>query len=126
MHSVSLIKKNMKSSEILALLPHKLEYMPKIATSTQEPTRQYLKAFQEFIKYQAMTITPTDPVLGFLGLVINDSSCIKLSDNQISFIPPANPGKAPPYATGLTATHITEGIRRYNISREEYRTFREF
>ena len=73
-----------------------------------------------------MEINSTDPILGFLGLVINDSSYIKLSDNQTSCIPPDDQGQASPDATGFTAPQITEGIRRYNILREEYRTFCEF
>ncbi len=47
----------MKASDILALLPIKPEAMPKIATSTQEPTRLTLKQFQECIQDQAMAIT---------------------------------------------------------------------
>ena len=62
-----------------------------------------------------MAITSTDPVLRFLGLVINVSSYITLSDNQTSFIPPADPEQSPPDATGLTTPQITEGIRIYNI-----------
>ena len=50
-----------------------------------------------------MSITSTDLVLCFLGLVINDSSYITISENQISFIPPADPVQAPPDATGITA-----------------------
>ena len=65
-----------------------------------------------------MEITSAYPVLGFLGLAINDSSYITLSDNQTPFIPPADPVQAPHDATGLTAPHITEGICGYNISCE--------
>jgi hypothetical protein len=68
----------MKVSDILALLPFKLEDMPKIANSTQESTRKSLKSFQECIQDQAMAITCTDPTLGFLGLVISDNSYITL------------------------------------------------
>jgi hypothetical protein len=116
----------MKASDILALLPLKLEDMPKIATSTQEPTRQSLKAFQECIQDQAMAITSSDPILGFLGLVIQDSSYITLSATQTSFTPPADPGTAPPDTAGLTAFQISEGVRRYGIERDEFKTFCEF
>jgi hypothetical protein len=101
----------MKASDILALLPFKLEDMLiKLTTSTQEPTRQSLKAFQECIQDQAMAITSADPILGFLGLVITDNSYITLSTNGASFTPPIGPGIAPPNPTGLTAYQITKGI----------------
>ena len=54
-----------------------------------------------------MEINSTDPILGFLGLVINDSIFVTLSYNKTSFIPPAHPGQASPDATGLSATHTT-------------------
>jgi hypothetical protein len=116
----------MKASDILALLPVKLEDMPKIATSTQEPTRQSLKAFQECIQDQAMAITSSDPILGFLGLVIQDSRYITLSATQTSYTPPTDPGAAPPDTAGLTAFQISEGVRRYSIERDDFKTFCEF
>jgi len=68
----------MKASDILALLPFKLEDMPKIATSTQEPTRLSLKVFQECIQDQAMAITSSsETLLGFLGLVLKNASCLE-------------------------------------------------
>jgi hypothetical protein len=82
----------MEASDILALLRFKLEDMPKIATSTQEPTRKSLKSFQECIQDQAIAITSTDPILGFLGLVISDNRYITLLENQTSFAPPLDPG----------------------------------
>ena len=102
--------KTMKASNILALLPSKLEDMPKIATSTQKPTIQYVKVFQECIQYQAMAITSIDPLLGFLGLFIKDSIYNTLSEKEISFIPLADPGQSPPDATGTTAPQITKCI----------------
>jgi hypothetical protein len=116
----------MKASDILALLPFKPEDMPKIATSTQEPTRKSLKAFQECIQDQAMAITSTDPTLGFLGLVIPDNRYITLSENQNSFVQPPDPGPTPPNPEGLTAFQITENVRQYGVAREERKTFCEF
>jgi hypothetical protein len=116
----------MKASDILALLPVKLEDMPKLATSTQEPNRQSLKAFQECIQDQAMAITTTDPILGFLGLVITDTSYVTLSATGVSFAAPIDPGPAPPDPTNRTAFQITEDIRQYNVAREEFKTYCEF
>jgi hypothetical protein len=65
----------MKASDLLALLPVKPEAMPKIATSIQEPTRLTLKSFQECIQDQAMA-SANEPTLGFLGLVLKDSSYV--------------------------------------------------
>ena len=116
----------MKASDILALLPFKPEDMPKLATLTQEPNRQSLKAFQECIQDQAMAITTADPILRFLGLVIKDSSYITLLNTGVSFTAPIDPGVAPPDPTDLTAIQITEGIRQYNLASEESKTFCEF
>lgn len=117
----------MKASDIVALLPSKLEDMPKIATSTQEPNRQTLKIFQECIQDQAMAITSSDSILGYLGLVLKDSSFITLSANGTSFVEPIDPGNNPPAApTPATAAQIAELLRRFNIDREEYKTFCEF
>jgi hypothetical protein len=116
----------MKASDILALLPFKPEDMPKLATSTQEPNRQSLKAFQECIQDQAMAITTADPILGFLGLVIKDSLYITISTTGASFTAPIDPGTVPPDPTGLTAVQLTEAIRQYNLEREEFKTFCEF
>jgi len=78
----------MKASDIVALLPSKLEDMPKIATPTQEPNRQTLKVFQECIQDQAMAITTSDAILGYLGLVLKEESYITLSINGAAFVEP--------------------------------------
>ncbi len=76
----------MKASDILALLPVKPEAMPKIATSIQEPTRLTLKSFQECIQDQAMAITSAnEPTLGFLGLVLKDSSYVTINNGTTLF-----------------------------------------
>jgi hypothetical protein len=116
----------MKASDILALLPFKLEDMPKLATSTQEPNQQSLKAFQECIQDQAMAITTANPILGFLSLVIKDSSYITISTNEASFTAPIDPKMAPPDPTDLTAAQITKGNCQCNIARHEFKTFCEF
>ena len=117
----------MKASDILALLPVKLEDMPKIATSTQEPTRLSLQSFQECIQDQAMAIiSTTEPMLGFLGLVLKDASYITISDNGISYIPPVNPGPSPIHAPTATGAQITEVSRIFTIKSEDYKTYREF
>jgi hypothetical protein len=116
----------MKASDILALLPFKPEDMPKLATSTQEPNRQSLKAFQECIQDQAMAITTADPILGFLGLVIKNSLYITIFTSGTSFTDPVDPGPVPPDPTGLTAVQLSEAIRQYNLEREEFKTFCKF
>ena len=116
----------MKASDILALLPFKPEDMPKIATSTQEPNRQSLKAFQECIQDQAMAITTADPILGFLGLVITDSIYMTRNNTGASFTAPINPGANPPDPTGLTGVQATELIRLYNLERADFKTYCEF
>jgi hypothetical protein len=100
----------MKASNLIALLPAKLEDMPKIATSTQEPNRQTLKVFQECIQDQAMAITSSDTLLGFLGLVLKDSSFVTLSDKGTSFTAPVNPGTTPPIIESGTAAQIAASL----------------
>jgi len=118
----------MKASDILALLPFKLEDMPKIATSTQEPTRLSLKAFQESsIQDQAMAITSSsEPLLGFLGLVLKNASFITLSNNGSSYQPSPDPGPSPTHAAGATAVQITETSRLFTVQRDHYKTYCEF
>jgi hypothetical protein len=116
----------MKASDIIALLPLKLEDMPKIATSNQEPNRLTLKIFQECIQDQAMAITTSDALLGFLGLVLKNDSFITLSANGTSFVNPVDPGPTPPIIVNGTAAQIAEGLRRFTAEREEYKTFCEF
>ena len=116
----------MKASDILALLPFKPEDMPKLATTTKEPNRQSLKAFQECIQDQAMAITTTDPILGFLGLVITDIKYVTLSNTGASFTAPLDPGVIPPDPTNLTAVQLAEAIRQYNLARDEFKTYCAF
>ena len=63
----------MKPDDMLELLPVRPEDIPKIATRTNKPTRESIKAFQESIQYQAMAITTCDHNLGFLGIVLQAS-----------------------------------------------------
>jgi len=117
----------MKASDILALLPVKLEDMPKIATSTQEPTRLSLKAFQECIQDQAMAITSaTEPMLGFLGLVLTNTRYITVSNAGASYIAPVDPGASPVHGANATAAQITETSRLFTIQRDHYKTSCEF
>jgi len=117
----------MKASDILTLLPFKLEGMPTIATSTQEPTGLSLKAFQECIQDQAMAITSSsEPLLGFLGLVLKNASFITLSNNGASYQPPPDPGPSPTHAAGATAAQITETSRLFTVQIDHYKTYCEF
>ncbi len=114
----------MKASDILALLPVKPSEMPQIATSTEPPTRQSLKIFQESIQDQAMAITTSDPILGFLGLVLKDTVFQTLNATATSYVPPMDPGTAPT-ATG-TAAVITEATRVFVINQDKYNTYVQF
>ena len=114
----------MKASDILALLPVKPSDMPQIATSTEPPTRQSLKNFQESIQDQAMAITTSDPILGFLGLVLQDSTYQTLSASGTSYAAPLDPGPAPS-ATGSAAV-ITEATRVFVLEKDEYNTYVQF
>jgi hypothetical protein len=114
----------MKASDILALLPVTPSGMPQIATSTEPLTSQSLKNFQESIQYQAMAITTSDPLLGFLGLVLRDSIFQTLSDPATSYTPPANPGNSP-NVTGTGAV-IAEATRVFIIKQDKYNTYVQF
>ena len=117
----------MKASDILALVPFKLEGIPKIASSIQEPTRPSLKAFQECIQDQAMDIaSSSEPLLGFLGLVLKNSSFITLSNIQAFYDSSADPGPAPVRVANATGAQITEVSRLFTIKMEDYKTYREF
>ena len=66
------------------------------------------------------------PLLGFLGLVLKDSSFITFTNNQASYIPPADPGPAPVHVANATGAQITEVSRLFTIKMEDYKTYREF
>ena len=114
----------MKASDILALLPVKPADMPQIATATEPPNRQSLQRFQESIQDQAMAITTSDPILGFLGLVLQDSIFQTLNATATSYAPPADPGVAPP-ATGTGAV-IAKNTRVFVIDLDKYNTYIQF
>jgi hypothetical protein len=114
----------MKASDILALLPSKSNDMPQIATSTEPPNPQYLQKFQESIQDQAMAITTSDPVLGFLGLFLKDSIFQTLNATAGSYAPPTNPGDSP-NATG-TAAVITKATQMFVINQDKYNTYLQF
>ena len=117
----------MKASDISALLPIKTEAMPKIATFTQEPTRLTLKSFQECIQDQAIDIiSATEPLLGFLGLVLKDASYITINNGN-SYILSVVPGlPCPEHANNKTATQITETSHLFTIAQEHYKTYCKF
>jgi len=73
-----------------------------------------------------MTITSSDPTLGYLGLVLKNSSFITLTANGNSFVAPIDPGINPPAIDSATAAQIAEALRRFNIEREVYKTYCEF
>ena len=102
-------------ADILALIPVKPEDMPEIATRTNKPTRLIIKAFQEIIQDQAMSITPCYHNLGLLGMIIRASYYDPLN-NRNPFAPPIYPGPAPMNATGI-ATQITKVLRIYKDDR---------
>ena len=83
----------MKPAGILSLFPFKPEDMPKIATIAKKPTRVSIKAFQESIQDQYMSITTCDHNLGFLGMVLRASDFDPLNKGNL-FVPPINAGPA--------------------------------
>ena len=101
----------MKSADILDLLPVKPENMPKIETTTNKPTRASIKAFQESIQDQAMSIKTCDHNLGFLIMVPRASDFDPLKNGN-PFAPPTYPGPCPINFIGA-ATQITEVVRLY-------------
>ena len=63
----------MNPADILALIPAKPEYMPKISAITNKPTQASIKDFQKIIQDQAISITNCDHNLGFFGMVLRAS-----------------------------------------------------
>jgi hypothetical protein len=114
----------MKASDILALLPVQPSDMPQIATSTEPPNRQSLKIFQESIQDQAMSITTSDPILGFLGLVLKDATFQTLNATAASYTPPTDPGNTP-NATGSAAV-IAETTRIFVLDQDKFNTYIQF
>jgi hypothetical protein len=114
----------MKASHILALLPVTPSDMPQIPTSTEPPNRQSLKTFQESIQDQAMAITTSDPLLGFLGLILKDSIFQTLNATATSYTPPADPSNAP-NPTG-NATVVAKATRVFVIDKDKYNTCVQF
>ena len=99
----------MNPDDILALLLVKPEFMPEIEKMANKPTRASVKAFQEIIQDQAMSITTCDRNLGFLVILLWASYFNPLNNGNL-FMPPIDPGPAPINATG-TAAQITEVVR---------------
>ena len=71
-----------------------------------------------------MSITTSDPILGFLGLVLKDSIFQTLNATAESYMPPAHPGNTP-NATGSTAV-IAETTRVFVIEQDKYNTYLQF
>ena len=114
----------MKPADMLSLLPVKPENMPKIATIENKPTRASIKAFQEIIQDQDMSITTYDHNLGLLRMVLRTSDFDPLNKRN-PFYPPIDPRTAPVNATG-TASQITEVVRLYKDDKEKFTTYCEF
>jgi len=74
-----------------------------------------------------MAITSSEPLLGFLGLVLKNASFITLSNNGAPYQPPPDPGTSPTHAAGAAmATQITETSRLFTVQRDHYKTYCEF
>ena len=113
--------KIMKPAGILALLTIKPEDMPEISTITIKTTRASIKAFQEIIQNQAMSITTCDYNLGFLVMVLGASDFDPLN-NRNPFASPTDPRPAPVNAI-VTGAQITEGERLYRYEKEKFTTY---
>ena len=101
----------MKPSGILVLLPFTPKDILENVTKTNKPTRESIKAFQEGIQYQSMSITTCDQNLVLLGMVLIASDYDPIN-NKNSFSPPTDPVPAPVNAI-VTATQITNSLRIY-------------
>ena len=118
---VPFYSKIMKASDISALLPIKTEAMPKIATFAQEPTRLTLKSFQECNQDQAIAIiSATEPLLGFLGLILKDASYITINNGN-SYILSVVPGPCPEHANNQNSHS-----NHFTIAQEHYKTYCKF
>ena len=111
----------MKPADILALLIIKPEDTPEISTTTDKPTQESIKYFQESIKYQAMEITTFDQNLCFLGMVLWASDLDPLNNGN-PFIPPTDTGPAPINAVGKSA-QITEIVCLYKYNKERFKNY---
>ena len=112
----------MKPYRILEPLPVKPENMPKIETTTKNPTQASIKTFQEYNKDQSMSIIKCDNKLGFLGMLLRASYFDPLKK---TFASPTDPGSAPINAIG-TANQITDVVLLYKYDKETFTTYCEF
>ena len=117
----SIHPKTMKPAGILALLTIKPEDMPEISTITIKSTRESIKAFQESIQNQAMSITTCDYNLGFLIMVLGASYFDPLN-NRNPFASPTDPVPAPVNAV-VTGAQITEVVLLYIYEKEKFTTY---
>ena len=114
----------MKPADILALLSFKPEDMPEMATITNKPTRASIKAFQEIIEDQAMSITTCDHNLGFLGILFR-ASYFDALNNRNPFASPIDPGPDTINGTG-TVSQISEVAHPYKDEKEQFTAYCEF
>jgi hypothetical protein len=71
-----------------------------------------------------MALTTSDPLLGFLGLVLKDSIFQTLSNPATSYTLPADPGNSP-NVTGSGAV-IAEATHVFIIKQDKYNTYVQF
>jgi hypothetical protein len=71
-----------------------------------------------------MALTTSDPLLGFLGLVLKDSIFQTLSNPATSYTPPADPGNSPNVTS--TGAVIAEATRVFIIEQDKYNMYVQF
>ena len=87
--------KPMKPGDNLALILVKPEYISRIATTKNKPTRTSTKSFIEIIQDKSMAITTCDYNLGFFGMVIQASDLNPLKNvNPLLSMPSEQPLKS--------------------------------
>ena len=114
----------MTPSDISKMFTIPLDQMPKMPSpTTGKPTYTTMMTFQKAINKQALSITSaTYPDLGWIGLVIPQQEFNPINANT-NFVAPVNPGMAPTYATDATAAQISETVRQYELTQNEFTTF---
>jgi hypothetical protein len=88
----------------------KPEHMPRISTDESKPTYSTLRAFQDAIQDNAMTIPSPQTELGHLALVVSPTD-FAAANSTIPFVVPTDPGLAPVNPATATATGVTTRAR---------------
>jgi hypothetical protein len=95
----------------------KPENMPRISTDASKPTYSTLRAFQDAIQDNAMTIPSPQTELGHLALVISPADFFAVNA-RTAFIVPTDPGLAPTNPAAATRAGATTRAEPYVHSKK--------